>query len=202
MDELLQEITALPKVLGCFLYSGSKGVTYSSMPPNFTEDAITVMGTLLARAKQMSKEVQLDLEAIDLRYKETIIIARPMDHSSVLVTICELGANRPLLDMSINMVINDVKEGLDTTEQVRSEKAKNKSQAESVLRPILAKLKEELTLTIGPLATPILKDCLKEWSTQGPPAQKRLPDLAMLICREIDDEILESTFMEKIKKFF
>ncbi len=200
MDALLQEITALPKVLGCFLFSGKKGVTNSNMPPIFTKDTINTMGALLARSKKMGSLAKLDLEAIDIRYNETILIARPLNQNTVLVTICEPGTNRPLLDMSINMVISDISEAITTDEeQTASSPAESIQQADTPLKPILAKIKEALTEAIGPIAAPVLDDCYTQWSTQGPLSKKRLPDLAWMICKEIDDKNLETTFMERIK---
>ena len=203
MDTLLHEITALPKVLGCFVYSGKKGVTSSSMPPIFTKNTINVMGTLLARSKQIGTKAKLNVDSIDIRYNEIIIIAKPFDENTVLATICEPGVNRPLLDMSINMVINDVRESLSSDQPTAATPpSKTGTQEEdAVLKPILAKMHEELADAIGPIATPVIDDCLDKWATQGPKSQKRLPDLAWMICNEIDDKTLESTFMEKIKKF-
>lgn len=202
MEELLHEITALPKVIGCFLFSSSKGVTRSNMPPIFTEDAVNTIGTLLARSKQMGKDADLNIEGIDLRYNETELLAKPLDTNAVLITICEPGANKQLLDMSINMVINDIATLLESDPVASDVSKKPKLQMDPALKPILAKIKSELAEDIGPIAGPVLDDCLKKWSNEGQQSIKRLPDLAWMICREIDDDRLERKFMEKIKKYF
>jgi len=201
MDAQLQEITALPKVLGCFIHSTNKGVTSSDMPPIFSKSTIAIIGTLLGRSKKMGNMAQLNLEGIDIRYNETIIVARPLNQNTVLVTICEPGTNRSLLDMSINMVMNDIKSSLKSGQQSTAGQKESKSQPDSSLRPVLAKIKDALADAIGPIADPVLNDCYKKWSSQGPQSQKRLPDLAWIICREIDDERLEAGFMENIKKY-
>lgn len=203
MDTLLQEITALPKVLGCFIYSGNKGVTRSNMPPIFTDNAIRVMGSLLVRSKQMSSMANLNLEAIDIRYNESMIIARPLDQKTALLTICEPGVNKSLLDMSINMVINDIRAALPSGQQPPANMAgtKQKPQSDASLRPILGKINEALANAIGPIASAVLNDCLKSWASQGPQSKERLPDLAWKLCQEIDDKSLESDFMESIKQY-
>lgn len=201
MDELLREITALPKVLGCFVYSSNKGITSSSMPRIFTKNTITIIGTLLARSKQICSGAKLNMEAIDLRYNETLIVAKPLNQNSTLVTICEPGTNRALLDMSTNMVIKDISESLGSKPKT-TPRTDSKSESEPSLRPIIAKIQDALADAIGPIAAPVLNDCVKKWSKLGAPSKNRLPDLAWMICKEIDDENLEASFMEKIKPYF
>lgn len=203
MDTLLQEITALPKVLGCFIYAGNKGVTRSNMPPIFTDNAIKVMGSLLVRSKQMGSMANLNLEAIDIRYNESMIIARPLDQKTALLTICEPGVNKSLLDMSIDMVINDIRTALPSGQQPSANIAGTKQtpQSGAPLRPILEKINGALANAVGPIAEPVFNDCFKKWASQGPQSKERLPDLAWRICQEIDDKDLESDFMESIKKY-
>jgi len=201
MDTLLKEITALPKVLGCFIYSSTKGVTSSNMPPIFADNTIKVTGTLLARSKQMAHMAKLNLEAIDIRYNESMIVARPLNPDTVLVTICEPGTNRSLLDMSINLVVNDIRALLSSGQQETAGPARPKPAAGTSLRPVIAKIKEALADSIGPIAAPVLDDCLKKWSSQGPQSKERLADLAWMLCQEIDDENLETNFMESIKRY-
>ena len=198
MDAFLQEISALPKVLGCFLYSSKQGVTGSNLPPIFKKNTINVIGTLLARSKKMGHTAKLDLLAIDIRYNETVLVARPLNKDSVLVTICESGVNRTLMDMSLNMVIKDIKESLTSKKKKAAPPTKSKPQYDIQLKPILDQIKDSLADAIGPIAGPVLDDCYKKWSSQETPSKKRLPDLAMIICKEIDDKNLEKAFMDKI----
>ncbi len=202
MDAHLQEITALPKVLGCFVYSMSKGVIGSKMPPIFTQNSINVIGSLLAKPKQMGEAARLNIEAIDIRYNETVIVAKPINKSSVLITICEPGTNRPLLDMSIKMVMKELQEQLQPGNQPTQQSPIQPKQSPGALRPIFAGINEALADIIGPIAKPVLTDCLKKWASQGAQSRERLPDLAIMICKEIDDDQLEATFMENIKQFF
>jgi len=202
MDALLQEITALPKVLGCFVYSGNQGVTSSNMPPIFTKNTVQIIGTLLSKPKQMGKVAKLDIESIDIRYNETVIVAQPLNNNSVLVTICEPGTNRPLLDMSIKMVLKELQQQLQPGKQSAPLSAGMDNHRLGSLKPVLAKINEALADVIGPIAKPVLTDSLKKWSGQGPQTKERLPDLAMMICKEIDDEQLEANFMDNIKQFF
>lgn len=204
MNNLLSEITALPKILGCFVFSSAQGVTGSNMPPIFANNAIKVMGTLLARSKQMSVMAKLNLDSIDIRYNESMLVAKPLNKDTVLVMICEPGVNKSLLNMSVNMLMDDLKGFLSTTRKpVASGGASPaaKPQSDPAIRPILAKIKEALADAIGPIAQPVLEDCVKKWSGNGPQNKARLPNLALLLCMEIDDERLEAGFMEKIKRF-
>ncbi len=200
MDSLLQEIAALPKVLGGFIYSGNKRVISSNMPAIFDKNTINTMGTLLARSKQMSSKAQLSITAIDIRYNEVVIVTRPLRQHSILVVICEPGTNRPLLDMMINMVIKDIEKSLNSGSQTVPQTG-SVPEDDATLRPSIEKIKEALADAIGPIAEPIFDDCYEQWSGQGPESKKRLADLAWLICKEIGDEGLESSFMESIKAY-
>jgi len=150
----------------------------------------------------MGEAAKLDIESIDIRYNETVIVAQPLNNNSVLVTICEPGTKRLLLDMSIKMVLKELQQHLQSGKQSAPLSARMDNHPPGSPKPVIAKINEALADVIGPIAKPVLTDCLKKWGGQGPQSKERLPDLAMMICKEIDDEQLEANFMENIKQFF
>lgn len=108
MDPLLQEITMLPGVLGCFVYTGEQQIAGSKMPPIFKENTIKTIGSLLARTIQMGEVAQLEFSTIEFKFDESLLIIHPIPNAALLVVICEPGANKSLITMTMGMLATDI----------------------------------------------------------------------------------------------
>ena len=79
---------------------------------------------------------------------------------------------------------------------------RQEAEIDAALAPILENIKDALAYAIGPIAGQVMLSTIEIWAQQGPTSKQRLPDLAALLCREINDKELEKEFMTQIKSFF
>jgi hypothetical protein len=108
MDSLLQEITILPGVLGCFVFSSEQQIAGSKMPPIFRKNSIKTIGNLLTRTIQIGNMAQLDFKGIEIRYNESFLRINPLPKGALLIIICEPNANKSLISMTTGMLAEDI----------------------------------------------------------------------------------------------
>ncbi len=222
MDSLLQEITMLPGVLGCFVYTSDQQIAGSKMPPIFKENSIKTIGSLLARTVQMGHMAQLDFSTIEFKFNESMLIINPMAKAALLVIICEPGANKSLIAMTMGMLIGDIETSMAKSIMTPSapqtaappqpasaapqstppppQTPPKEAEIGADMAPILEQIKDSLAMAIGPIAGPVMKDTIELWAQQGAISKDTLPALAELLCKEINDYELEKEFMEEFTK--
>jgi len=217
MDSLLKEINMLPGVFGCFVYTGNQELAAAKLPPIFKENTIKTMGNLLTRTIKMGSIANLDIDAIEFKFDVSLLIVKPLKQGSILVMICEPAVNKSLINMTTAMLTNDIQASIDkgpmpqakksppqviqaTTAAPRQEQPKKQeAEIDSALAPILENIKDALAYAIGPIAGQIMLATIETWAQQGPTSKQRLPDLAILLCKEINDKDLEKEFMNQIE---
>ena len=221
MDSLLQEITMLPGVLGCFVYTGEQQIAGSKMPPIFKENSIKTIGGLLFRTIQMGSMAQLGFSSIDIKFNESLLIIKPMSKGALLVIVCEPNANKSLINMTMGMLVVDIEASMAkgiiapsapqtpvTPQPAASPQASpppsqeppKEAEIDANLAPILEQIKDAVAMAIGPIAAPVMKDSIELWAQQGATSKENLPALAELLCKEINDDELEEEFMAEFKK--
>ncbi len=214
MDSLLQEITALPGVFGCFVYSGKRQIAGSQMPPIFRKNNINAIGSLLARTIQIGRTAQLGFKEVEIKYNESMLIIRPLENEALLVLICEPNANKSLIAMTAGMLATDIEiaiargiiaQPISSTpsrppETIQANQVEETKINEEIT-PVLEQIKKALAMAIGPIAAPVMKDNIEIWSKQHRPSLSSLPALEKLLCSEINNKVLAQKFMAEVKKF-
>ncbi len=216
MDSLLQEITILPGVLGCFVFNDEQQIAGSKMPPIFKENSIKTIGNLLNRTIQIGNMAQLEFKGVEFKYNESLLVIKPLPKEALLIIICEPNANKSLISMTTGMLTEDIGKAMSnpmaysapsqpvaqdspSTTTSQQEKPSDLAEIDADLAQILEKVKDALAMAIGPIAAPVMKDTIELWAKQGSTSLVTLPALAELLCAEINDENLEEEFMTVIK---
>jgi hypothetical protein len=218
MDSLLKEINMLPGVFGCFVYTGNQELAAAKLPPIFKDNTIKTMGNLLTRTIKMGSMANLDIEALEFKFDVSLIIVKPLKQGAILVMVCEPAVNKSLINMTTAMLTNDIQASIDkgpvpqqakkipvqttqtTATAPRKEQPKRQeAEIDAALAPILESIKDALAYAIGPIAGQVMLDAIEMWAQQGPTSKQRLPDLAILLCKEINDKALEKEFMTQIE---
>ncbi len=216
MDPLLQEITMLPGVLGCFVYNTEQQIVCSKMPPIFRENSMKSIGSLLSRTVQIGSMAMLSLKGIEMKYNESLLIIKPLPKEALLILVCEPSANKSLISMTTGILAEDIAKALansakiqkiapqakkaqQTQKHQKQVKQEKEAAIDAKLAPILEQVKDALAMAIGPIAGPVMKDNIEIWAKQKSPSLSNLPALTILLCQEINDEKLEKEFMATIK---
>ncbi len=222
MDSLLQEITMLPGVLGCFVFTNTQGIIGSKMPPIFKENNIKTIGSLLARTRQLGMAAQLDFSDMEIKYNESMLLVKPITKGSLLVIISEPNANKSLIVMTCGMMLPDLETAMKNPvaqpkaaapippapaapqaqqqQQPPPQAPPKEAEIGEELAPILEEMRDALALAIGPIAPPVMRDTIEIWAQQGPTTMDTLPALVKLLCEEINDAELEKEFMDEYRK--
>ncbi|MEN8189259.1 MAG: hypothetical protein ABFS19_05385 [Thermodesulfobacteriota bacterium] len=216
MDSFLQEITMLPGVLGCFIYTSKQGLAAAKLPPIFKASAVKTIGSLLTRTLQMGSAVSLPLNGMEIKFNESLIMVRSLTGGNILTIICDPGVNKSLLNMTTGMLTADIETALKNIPAAGTQAAAatpaavqapqtpqpqappKEAEIDESLAPILEEVKDSLALAIGPIAGPIMKDIIEQWAQSGPASKERLGELAVLLRTEINDPDLEKEFMDGI----
>ena len=211
MNEVLQEIKLLPGVIGSSIYISGKKETWSDLPKVFKAKTADI-GRSLERLFKLRQG--RDISFIEVRFDESVMLMRPVDKESSLITICEGGVNFPLVNMTSSMLLGELRKGVEAIR--RGEAAAKKAESaprpaakpaakasvneimQGPLAPTMEKLSNALALAIGPISDMVLKDTVKSWLDAGPPDESRVPELIDMLCQEIDDSELEKEFREQV----
>ncbi|MBU0485664.1 MAG: hypothetical protein KKB30_14260 [Proteobacteria bacterium] len=224
MNEILHEIKLLPSVVGSYVHINGLKEIHSDLPKVFLGKAeqIGLSADRLFKAKDTSG---IEINNLEIKFDESLVLAKQIDEAASLITICESGANFPLVNMTTSMLISELKVAVDNARKGASSSAANlppaapKVAAAPKASPTakavnlgeimhtgpLAKTMNEfqnaLTLAIGPIGEMVMTETVEKWAKKGECSDSRLSELCDMLCAEIDDQELETEFKGKIKEF-
>jgi len=210
MNDLLQEIKLLPGVIGSSVHINGEEKIFSDLPKVFQGKTADI-GRSLERLFKLRQG--RDINFIEVRFDESLMLMRPVDRESSLITICEAGANFPLVNMTSSMLIGELRKAVEAVRRGEEEKQEtaapqpekpaakadvNEIMHKGPLAPVMEKLGNALALAIGPISDMVMKDTVKEWAAGGAADESRIPELVDMLCREIDDSELEKEFRQQV----
>lgn len=207
MKQVLEEVKAIPGVVGGFIFNSRKGVAASNLPPVFREAKLANMGKILSKMYLSSKTNFSDITEISLYYEESVVIIREPGADLFLIVICDPSVNLNLLAMSMNLIMDDFNTlaGLDITpvQSAKPAAPKKTITAEEILQSgqmagDLNGMKAALAKIMGPMAKIIFTDALNEWLLKNSPSYAALESLMVILEREINDTDKSAYYRELI----
>ncbi len=103
-DIALQQLSAMPGVVGSMLFGSSGAVVSSAFPPVFDTAGLEQLASQLSGDKYFQDWLPDDDDALDLWYPDGRVIIRSMRGAWLLV-LCTAEANAPLLAMSLTQAM-------------------------------------------------------------------------------------------------
>lgn len=202
MQNLLEEITTSPGVMGSCVYVTERGILASNLPKVFNPDTQKRIASILHRIFKLNETVKLDVSSYEIQYDEALILVKRLCDASSLVVICDPDANVHLVNMSISVLTSDLSNLIkecENTQPIEAEPA----DAESVINDLMVEemtvIRKALAKCIGPIATMTLEDEVEKWLEKGAPSKERLAELAENLLDEIDDATAQKGFMDDLK---
>ncbi|GAB4175448.1 MAG: hypothetical protein Tsb0017_26810 [Geothermobacteraceae bacterium] len=203
MQNLVTEIKAIPGVIGACCHHSQQGLVANSLPGLFKPDKLAAMGKHMARLLAAGRLNFPDLNDMVLQYEETTIVGKSIDQNLVLAVLCDPGINMNLLTMSLNLAMENL--SLDRQPPVSSTlppPAGTGSQAAS--QPAMAITKEmeamktALSKVVGPMASIMFDDALREAADFGESGNTLLARLQAILTREIGDEEMAARYRQLV----
>ena len=203
MLHLIDELKAIPGVVGACIVNSQDGVQATNLPSIFKVERLTLIGQRLLKFSAVGRMSFDDLTDITLNYDESVVVARELGRNTLLFAICEPTFNQNLLAMSFNLLHEEFKLGNFTQEAAKVEPpveapaaaptpAPEKTSA--ALQELLDGMKDALGKILGPMAGFVFDEVAETWAEQGAQDSSRIEELIEQINQEIDDP-------EKIKKY-
>lgn len=215
MNEVLNEIKSIPGIIGGFFFDAIQGIQASNLPPVFKKDNLNKIGQVLDKMYMMSKSGIDDISDIFLHYEESTIVVRRIGKTSALIVISDPSFNQNLLIMSMNMVAEKLKTISDTFDNANENNGNthgnfhtaltNLSEkeviADSPVSERLQGMQEGLIKIMGPMATIIFKEAVRDWIRLKDPSESTLPVLLEILSGEINDPEKEKKYLGIISPY-
>ena len=210
MKQVLEEVKAIPGVVGGFVFNSRKGVAANNLPPVFKEAKLVNIGKMLSKMYLSGKTNFSDITEISLYYEESVVIIREAAPDLFLIVISDPSVNLNLLTMSLNLIMDDFNtlteldmEPIQGAKTGSGAAPKKIVTAEEVLQsaPLgndLNSMRAALAKVMGPMAKIIFTDALNEWLQSNMPSYAELGRLVAILEREINDSDKSAYYRELI----
>ncbi len=198
MKQAIDELKAIPGVVGACLFSAQEGLLQSNLPGIFKDDKLEAVGKQLTKLLAAGRMSFDDLNDISLHYDESVVIAREMRKGLTVFAICDPSFNHNLLTMSLNLLQEEMRDqpqpaAQPAAEPVSSQPPEVESSSSTVDEPLMTELQAALSKVLGPMAAIIFDEIRQDWLGQGG-ASAKVETLLEMIRREIGDPEKIATF--------
>ncbi len=194
MKQAIDELKAIPGVVGACLFSTQGGLQQSNLPGIFKPEKLTAVGKQLSKLLTAGRMSFSDINDLALHYDESVVIARELCKGLTVFAICDPSFNHNLLTMSLNLLQEELRDQPEAQQVTASTATLSESLSVGAeLEPIITELKTLLAKVLGPMAGIIFDEIQQEWAQQGATAA-RLPELIEMLNREIGDPDKIATF--------
>ena len=205
MKHLIDELKAIPGVVGACIYSSRAGLQETNLPGIFKADRLAAVGKQLAKLYAAGRMSFDDLTDVSLHYDESVVVARELQKNLLIFAICDPSFNHNLLSMSFNLLQEEFHNGqfgkAEAAEPVPSipspATAVSASKLDARQLGLLEEMKGKLGRVLGPMAGYIFAEVVEVWERQGASAE-RLGSLIELLDKEIADEDKSATYRQLI----
>lgn len=141
--EALQQLAAIPGVVGSLVFAGGGQVVASQFPPVFDASGLDRLARQLAADAFFPEWVSGEGGAVELRYADGTVLVRSLDGSWLLV-LCTTQANPQLLSMSLTQVVRKLRAAPPAPAQAEPPRAAPAAPPPSALERLRAVVKAEL----------------------------------------------------------
>jgi predicted regulator of Ras-like GTPase activity (Roadblock/LC7/MglB family) len=200
VDSLLEGINAVAGVTGCFVCNKEGQVLASALPDLFDETILSTVGrTMVQTMAGLETARRRKVGDIDLVYSQSRFIAKNL-REGCLCILCVRNINVPLLNLTANLAVRKLMEGLKLSPAETKSKAPERARVSPDLTvdgSFFAQMEHELTRVMGPVATLIIDDEVAALDAdRGAFPRDRMAELVEKVSSEITDEGKRANFQQ------
>jgi hypothetical protein len=201
MKQLIDELKAIPGVVGVCIYSSREGLKETNLPGIFKADRLAAVGKNLAKLYITGRMSFDDLTDVSLHYEESVVVARELQQGLLIFAICDPSFNHNLLSMSFNLLQEDFR----NSDYAKAATATAATAPLAVTAPVLnarqlgllEDMKAKLGRVLGPMAGIIFDEVVEVWTSQGATAD-RIGTLLEQLDKEIADDDKSASYRQLI----
>ena len=215
MNKVLSEIESIPGIIGGFFFDSIQGIKASNLPPVFKKENLHKIGNVLDKMYMMSNPGLKDVSDLSLYYEESTIILRRIGKTTSFIVLSDPSLNQNLLIMSMNMMADEFKiinANFENANENKEEIVENVSivmeslSEEEVINnsPVSVQLQgmqTALLKILGPMATIIFKEAVRDWIQSEEPSGSSIPVLLEILTNEINDPEKEEKYLTLISPY-
>jgi len=206
MQQLIDDMKAIPGVIGACTFSLQEGIVDNNLPSLFRHDRLGSTAKHLAKIHAAGRLNFPDLSEVMISYEEAVVVFRQIDLNRNLITICDPGINMNLLGMSLNLALENIKVNPSpaTSRPTVTEPATAPVDIKALLtrgptaQP-LQTMQKLLTKVIGPMAKIVFEEALVRWAPESGMRKGSLSKLLEVICQEIGDSEKSNEYRDLVR---
>jgi hypothetical protein len=196
MNQVLEDIKAIPGVVGGFIFNARSGIAANNLPPVFRETKLITIGKAGSKMYASGKSSFSDVTEISLYYEESIVIVREIADGLFLVMICDPSLNINLLNMSVKLIMDEFKVPAAGDVQAAGNKEASVQEKKVTVEELLQGgpladalngMRTSLAKVLGPMAKIIFIDAVNVWLKDNKPSFSTLGNLVEVLNKEISD---------------
>lgn len=191
MMPLIDELKAVPGVIGACIFDLEQGLRVSNLPTIFNPERLSGIAASLERLFESGQSGFADLTDITLNFDESVLLSRRLSGDNLLIAVCDPGCNLNLLHMSFNLLEEEYQSAYSgaSPAAVHPEAAEPPPEAagDPRLPALLEDLQGALAQVLGPMAGFLFDEARAAWTAREPAAFTRIDELLDTLDREIDD---------------
>lgn len=210
MQQLIDDMKAIPGVIGACTYRSQEGITSNNLPSLFKDDRLHNTAKHLAKIHAAGRLNFPDLTEVMVNYEESVVVFRQLNMNDHLITICDPGINMNLLAMSLNLAIENMPDAAESSEaQPQKVEADTGSQDPVDIDKLMKKgpmaqplqtMSKLLAKVIGPMAKIVFEDAVVRWANAGVTGKGSLSKLLEIICQEIGDSEKSKQYRDLVRQ--
>lgn len=198
MENVLQQVKAVPGVVGCMVCDDHDRLVSHVFPSLFDREMLgAAIGTVSQNLPGL-KDFTGGVKMVDFRFQSGRLVVKPIA-GGCLVILCEGSVNLQALIISVNVAIKQLEKSLALVSPVTQHAAvAPQVPSTSVASPRelieqgplsvgLQGMQSSLAKFLGPMAKIIFLECLEKWLLNHQPVKAALPQLVDIVVAEIDD---------------
>ena len=187
MLEILQQLTAIPGVVGSLACDAAGEILASEFPSVFEDSALRRVASLLAQDTGALKNIVDSNGSLELRYTGGRATVRRFS-SGALLLVCTSTVNPQLLDLSMTQCWRRLEKYWMPRPAAAPAPAPVAAAAWAPeWEEARERLLQALVRQIGPIGDIVFAQGWAAWIASGPPSRSRLEKLVAALAREIDE---------------
>lgn len=208
MRQMIEELKAIPGVLGASIYSSTEGLQVTNLPGIFKPERLNSVGKHLSKLYSAGRLSFPDLTDVTLNYDESVVVARELDKQLLVFAFCDPSFNHNLLSMSFNLLQEDYRAGsfrnaapiavaapvVSPVPPAPEVEPQPVAELDGAFASLLDLMRERLSKILGPMAGFIFNEQFDNWQQQGAASFSRIEELLSALNHEIADD-------KKIEKY-